>query len=152
MARLGETSTAAPVAEAFPAAGAAVSAATPRGSPRAGGDRPRRCARRPQRQPVHAGYDPRTAITGADVVYPDTWPEPGGVPPGFRIDAGLLSLAGSRAVVLHGLTRLPGAEVDAAVTRGPAWLACNQVVNRLPAALALLHPLAAGRGHREEKD
>lgn len=50
------------------------------------------------------------------------------------------------------LTRLPGAEVDAAVTGAPGWLARNQLVNRLPAALALLHPRATGRGHGEEKD
>lgn len=71
-----------------------------------------------------------------------------GVP---TLDAGLLSVADHRAIVLHGLTRLPGAEVDVELTTSPAWLAHNQVVNRLPAALALLHTLDAGSRGAEEK-
>ena len=83
-------------------------------------------------------------------LYTDIWSR-GDPQAGFRVDAGLLSVAGHRAIVLHGLTRPPGADVDIELTTSPAWLAHNQVVNRLPAALALLHIIDAGsRGAEEE--
>jgi len=151
VACIGEAATAAAVVDAFAAAGAGVSVATPSGellSPTVMA----RAAAHSERSgnPVTAGHDPRAAANRADIVYTDTWSR-GDPQPGFRIDASLLSVADQRAIVLHGLTRLPGAEVDVELTTGPAWLAHNQVVNRLPAALALLHTLDAGSRGAEEK-
>lgn len=151
VACVGEAGTAAAVVDAFAGAGAGVSGATPPGdllpptvlaSAAAHSERSGNL--------ITAGHDPRAAANRADIVYTDTWSR-GDPQPCLRVDAGLLSVADHRAVVLHGLTRLPGAEVDVELTTSPAWLAHNQVVNQLPAALALLHTLEAGGRGGEEK-
>lgn len=144
VACVGEAGTAAAVLDAFAAAGAGVSVATPPGDLLPPAVMARAAAHSERSgNPIKAGHDPRAAASRAEIIYTDTWSR-GEPQPGFRIDASLLSVADHRAIVLHGLTRLPGAEVDAEVATGPAWLVHNQVVNRLPAALALLHTLDAG--------
>jgi ornithine carbamoyltransferase len=91
--------------------------------------------------------DPRAAAEGADVLCTDVWTSMGQEAErerrlrafaGFRIDPGLLALAGEQAIVLHCLPAHVGEEIDEDVLYGQRSAAWDQAENRLHAQKALL--------------
>ena len=100
-------------------------------------------------------HDPRVAVTGCEVVYATSWVKPEHSPGGprqptsrnevlraFRLDAGLLSLAATDALVMHATPTRRGAEVSAEILTSPHSLIVAQAHNRLPATQALLAAVA----------
>jgi ornithine carbamoyltransferase len=96
---------------------------------------------------VELTNDPREAVRGADAVYTDVWASMGqeeererrlrDLEP-YRVDAGLLGLAGPEAVALHCLPAHVGEEISADVLYGPRCLAWEQAENRLHTQKALM--------------
>jgi ornithine carbamoyltransferase len=91
--------------------------------------------------------DPAAAASGADVLVTDTWTSMGQEDDGldrvrpfrsFQINAGLLSLANSEAVVLHCLPAHRGHEITDEVIDGPHSAVWDEAENRLHAQKALL--------------
>lgn len=96
---------------------------------------------------VHVTADPRAAAAGADVLVTDTWTSMGQENDGldrrtpfwpFQVNAELLSLADSEAIVLHCLPAHRGEEITDAVMDGPASVVWDEAENRLHAQKALL--------------
>jgi ornithine carbamoyltransferase len=94
--------------------------------------------------------DPRAAVEDADAIYTDVWVSMGDEEEAerrrrdlapFRVDADLLSLASSEAIVLHCLPAHPGEEIDAEVLYGERSAVWDQAENRLHAQKALLRML-----------
>jgi ornithine carbamoyltransferase len=91
--------------------------------------------------------DPAVAASGADVLATDTWTSMGQEDDGldrvrpfrpFQLNAGLLSLANSEAVVLHCLPAHRGHEITDDVIDGPHSAVWDEAENRLHAQKALL--------------
>jgi ornithine carbamoyltransferase len=91
--------------------------------------------------------DPRAAAEAADVLYTDVWTSMGQDEErerrlkdlaGYGIDAGLVSLAGDDAVVLHCLPAHYGEEITEDVLYGPRSAVWDQAENRLHAQKALM--------------
>ena len=91
--------------------------------------------------------DPAAAASGADVLVTDTWTSMGQEDDGldrvrpfrpFQLNAGLLSLASSEAVVLHCLPAHRGHEITDDVIDGPHSAVWDEAENRLHAQKALL--------------
>ncbi|MBJ7401154.1 ornithine carbamoyltransferase [Mycolicibacterium sp.] len=91
--------------------------------------------------------DPHVAAAGADVLVTDTWTSMGQENDGldrvgpfrpYQINAGLLALADSEAVVLHCLPAHRGEEITDEVIDGPHSAVWDEAENRLHAQKALL--------------
>ena len=91
--------------------------------------------------------DPREAVSGADVVYTDTWYSMGqedeaevrqGAFRPYQVNERLVSLAAPGAVVMHCLPAHRGQEITDVVLDGPASIVYEQAENRLHAQKALL--------------
>jgi ornithine carbamoyltransferase len=91
--------------------------------------------------------DPAAAASGADVLVTDTWTSMGREDDGldrvrpfrpFQLNAGLLSLANSEAIVLHCLPAHRGHEITDDVIDGPHSAVWDEAENRLHAQKALL--------------
>ena len=90
---------------------------------------------------------PRTAVSGADIIYTDTWVSMGSEDEhdarlrafsGFTVDEALVQHAQDGAKVLHCLPAHRGEEISAGVMDGPSSLIWNQAENRLHAQKALM--------------
>jgi ornithine carbamoyltransferase len=91
--------------------------------------------------------DPAAAASGADVLVTDTWTSMGQEDDGldrvrlfrpFQLNAGLLSMANSEAIVLHCLPAHRGHEITDDVIDGPHSAVWDEAENRLHAQKALL--------------
>jgi ornithine carbamoyltransferase len=91
--------------------------------------------------------DPHTAVSGADVIYTDTWTSMGQeaetfkrevVFPPYQVNARLVSEAAPGVVVLHCLPAHRGHEITDEVADGPHSLLFPQAHNRLHAQKAIL--------------
>jgi len=98
--------------------------------------------------------DPVKAVTGADVIYTDTWTSMGQekeaeqrrkVFPPFQVNEVLVSKAESHAVVLHCLPAHRGEEITDAVADGAHSLLFPQAENRLHAQKAILVQVMGNR-------
>ena len=96
---------------------------------------------------VELTSDPRAAAEGADVLYTDVWTSMGQEDEKdqrlrdlaeYRLDAGLVELAGEEAIVLHCLPAHYGEEITEDVLYGPQSAVWDQAENRLHAQKALL--------------
>lgn len=96
---------------------------------------------------VAISSDPKTAVDNADVLATDTWISMGqenqkeqklAAFSGFTIDASLLGLAKSDAIVLHCLPAYRGYEISAEVLDGPQAVIWDEAENRLHAQKALM--------------
>jgi ornithine carbamoyltransferase len=99
--------------------------------------------------------DPRSAVDGVDVVVTDTWTSMGQEGDGldrvepfrpFQVNASLMDLADSEAVVLHCLPAHRGYEITDDVIDGPSSAVWDEAENRLHAQKALLVWLLERRG------
>ena len=95
--------------------------------------------------------DPKLALVDSDVVATDTWVSMGKQDQkaqrledftGFRLDAELLAIAKSGAIVLHCLPAYRGLEITDEVLEGPQSVVWDQAENRLHAQKALMVWLA----------
>lgn len=91
--------------------------------------------------------DPAAAAGGADILVTDTWTSMGQEHDGldrltpfwpFQVNAGLLGLADSKAIVLHCLPAHRNEEITDEVMDGPASVVFDEAENRLHAQKALL--------------
>ena len=91
--------------------------------------------------------DPRTAVTGADVVVTDTWVSMGkeedaqprlAALEGHRLTAELLGAANESAIVLHCLPAYRGKEITAEVLDGPQSAVWDEAENRRHAQKAVI--------------
>jgi ornithine carbamoyltransferase len=91
--------------------------------------------------------EPRAAAEGADVLYTDVWTSMGQDDERdqrlldlaeYRLDAGLVGLAGEKAIVLHCLPAHYGEEITEEVLYGPQSAVWDQAENRLHAQKALM--------------
>lgn len=91
--------------------------------------------------------DPRAAVSGADVIYTDTWTSMGQESQkqkriadfrGYTVDARLLAAAPAQAIVLHCLPAYRGLEISEEVLEGPRSRIFPQAHNRLHAQKGLL--------------
>ncbi len=96
---------------------------------------------------ITATHDPSDAVTGADVVYTDTWTSMGQeeeaqkrrqIFPPYRVDDACLRLAKDDAIVMHCLPAHRGEEITDAVADGPHSVLFDQAENRLHAQKAIL--------------
>lgn len=96
---------------------------------------------------VWTSNDPVTAVSGADIVYTDTWTSMGQEAEArarleafadFQVNADLLASASSDARVMHCLPAHRGEEVTDDVLDGPQSIVLDQAENRLHAQQALL--------------
>ena len=96
---------------------------------------------------VEIYHEPEEAAKGADVVYTDVWASMGeedvagqkkGSFEGFRVDQGLLEIAGSDVSVMHCLPAHYDEEISQAVAHGPNSVIFEQAENRMHAQKALL--------------
>ncbi len=96
---------------------------------------------------IAATHDPVEAVTGADVVYTDTWTSMGQeeeaqkrrqIFPPYRVDDACLRLAKDDAIVMHCLPAHRGEEITDAVADGPHSVLFDQAENRLHAQKAIL--------------
>jgi ornithine carbamoyltransferase len=99
--------------------------------------------------------DPVEAVTGAHVVYTDTWTSMGQeaetearlrVFPPYQVNAALLRHARPEAIVMHCLPAHRGQELTDEVMDGPQSAVFPQAENRLHAQKAILVELLAARG------
>jgi ornithine carbamoyltransferase len=99
--------------------------------------------------------DPHEAVSGADVIYTDTWTSMGqeaetekrkAVFPPFQVNASLLSEARPDAVVMHCLPAHRGQEITDEVMDGPQSVIFQQAENRLHAQKAILAHLLVDAG------
>ncbi len=98
--------------------------------------------------------DPVAAVTGADVIYTDTWTSMGqeteaeqrrAIFPPYQVNSALLKHAAEHAIVLHCLPAHRGEEITDEVADGPQSRLFPQAENRLHAQKAILVYLLAGR-------
>jgi ornithine carbamoyltransferase len=102
--------------------------------------------------------DPREAVTGADVVYTDTWTSMGQEKDaewrrvmfaGFQVNEELMTLARPDALFMHCLPAHRGEEVTDAVIDGPQSVVIEQAENRLHVQKGLMAELVrASEGTR----
>ena len=97
--------------------------------------------------PVTVTADPAAAASGADVLVTDTWTSMGQEDDGldrvrpfrpFQLNAELVALASSEAIVLHCLPAHRGDEITDEVMDGPRSAVWDEAENRLHAQKALL--------------
>jgi ornithine carbamoyltransferase len=97
--------------------------------------------------------DPQSAVSGADIIYTDTWASMGQedereerlprfLP--YQVNEGLLSLAKPDAVVMHCLPAHRGEEITDGVMDGPQSVVLDQAENRMHLQKAILVTLMAG--------
>jgi ornithine carbamoyltransferase len=107
--------------------------------------------------------DPVSAVTGADVVYTDTWTSMGQeeetekrqkIFPPFQVNDDLLAHAAENAIVLHCLPAHRGDEITDEVADGPHSRLFPQAENRMHAQKAILVTLMAGKkkARKDKKD
>jgi ornithine carbamoyltransferase len=107
--------------------------------------------------------DPVSAVTGANVVYTDTWTSMGQeeeaekrrrVFPPFQVNNALLAHADEDAIVLHCLPAHRGEEITDEVADGPRSRLFPQAENRMHAQKAILVTLMAGKkkARKDKKD
>ncbi|PXY36509.1 ornithine carbamoyltransferase [Prauserella flavalba] len=93
---------------------------------------------------------PRAAVAEASAVYAGRWPATGdpapSVPPPFRVDGPLLSLARPEAVVLHELPPNRDREGADELVHGPRSRVFQQAANRRPLNQAALYTVLQGKG------
>jgi len=97
---------------------------------------------------------PEEAVTGADVIYTDTWTSMGqeaeaaerrAAFKGYQVNARLLSLAGPGALVMHCLPAHRGEEITDEVMDGPQSVVFDQAENRMHCQKGILaHCLGTG--------
>lgn len=96
--------------------------------------------------------DPKEAVSGADVIYTDTWTSMGqeaesekrkAVFPPYQVNSALLKIAKPSAIVLHCLPAHRGQEITDEVADGPQSALFPQAHNRLHAQKAILVELLA---------
>lgn len=96
--------------------------------------------------------DPNEAVSGADVIYTDTWISMGqeaeaaariAVMQPYQINTMLLQKASPEAIVLHCLPAHRGQEITDEVADGPHSAIFQQAENRLHAQKAILVKLLA---------
>jgi ornithine carbamoyltransferase len=101
------------------------------------------------------GADPRELVDGAAVVYTDAWTSMGqeveaeerrDAFAGYRVDDGLLAIAGPDAIVMHCLPAHRGEEIASSVMDGPQSRIFEQSENRLHVQKALLVALLGDDG------
>ncbi|MBI5575138.1 MAG: ornithine carbamoyltransferase [Deltaproteobacteria bacterium] len=94
--------------------------------------------------------DPVEAAKGADVLYTDVWTSMGQEKErkrrlaafrGYRIDEGLLSVAGKGAIVMHCLPAHRGEEITDGAMEGPQSAVFDEAENRMHIQMALLERL-----------
>ena len=104
--------------------------------------------------------DPVAAVTGADVVYTDTWTSMGqeeetekrrAVFPPYQVNDSLLSHAADHVIVMHCLPAHRGEEITDAVADGPHSRLFPQAENRLHAQKAILVTLLDAADKKDEK-
>ncbi len=97
--------------------------------------------------------DPRSAVSGADVVYTDTWASMGQEDERearlplfqpYQVNEELLSLAKPDALVMHCLPAHRGEEITDGVIDGPQSAVLDQAENRMHLQKAILVTLMAG--------
>jgi ornithine carbamoyltransferase len=97
--------------------------------------------------------DPRTAVSGADVVYTDVWTSMGQeseaeqrrrVFSGYQVNSELLSLARGYAILMHPLPAHHGEEVAENILYSPQSVVLDQAENRMHAQKALLADILGG--------
>jgi ornithine carbamoyltransferase len=97
--------------------------------------------------------DPRTAVSGADVVYTDVWTSMGQeskaeqrrqVFAGYQVNGELLSLARGYAILMHPLPAHHGEEVAENILYSPQSVVLDQAENRMHAQKALLADILGG--------
>jgi ornithine carbamoyltransferase len=107
--------------------------------------------------------DPVAAVTGADVVYTDTWTSMGQeeeaeqrrkIFPPYQVNSALLAHAAEQAIVLHCLPAHRGEEITDDVADGPQSRLFPQAENRLHAQKAVLVTLMtdAKKGKKKDKN
>lgn len=98
-------------------------------------------------------HDPVEAVTGADVVYTDTWTSMGQeeeavrratIFPPYQVNSDLLAQAQPEAIVMHCLPAHRGQEITDEVADGPQSAIFDQAENRLHAQKGILAVLMAG--------
>jgi len=103
---------------------------------------------------IHLLTDPREAVKGSDVIYTDTWTSMGQeeetqkrqrVFPPYQVNAKLVSLAKSHAIVMHCLPAHRGEEITDEVADGRHSRLFPQAHNRLHAQKAVLVRLLGAR-------
>lgn len=101
--------------------------------------------------------DPREAVSGADVVYTDTWVSMGDEAEkerrfkafsGFTVNSSLMRLAKNDAIFMHDLPAYRGNEVSAKVIDGKRSVVFDQAENRLHAQKALMLFLFNNSDHK----
>jgi ornithine carbamoyltransferase len=97
---------------------------------------------------LELGTDPRSGVSGADVVYTDVWVSMGKDAAGekklqeeygpFQVNSELLAIAGEDVMVMHCLPAHRGQEITDEVIDGSRSAVWDQAENRLHAQVALL--------------
>jgi len=96
---------------------------------------------------IHLLNDPRAAVSGAEVIYTDTWTSMGqeeetlkrqAVFPPFQVNQELVAAAKPNVIVMHCLPAHRGEEITDAVADGPHSRLFPQAHNRLHAQKAIL--------------
>jgi ornithine carbamoyltransferase len=104
--------------------------------------------------------DPVAAVTGADVVYTDTWTSMGQeeeaeqrrkIFPPYQVNSALLAHAAEQAIVLHCLPAHRGEEITDDVADGPQSRLVPQAENRMHAQKAVLVTLMTGAKKAKKK-
>jgi ornithine carbamoyltransferase len=102
---------------------------------------------------IFGTYDPRQAVTDADIVYTDVWTSMGQEAEAkarrkafarYQVDDKLLSLASEDAIVMHPLPAHHGEEVAAGILDSPRSVVFDQAENRLHLQKALLVVMLGG--------
>ena len=97
--------------------------------------------------------EPRLAVSGADIVYTDTWVNMGQeaeaearrrVFVGYQVNKELLSLAKEDAIVMHCLPAHRGEEVAEGILDGPQSVVFDQAENRMHIQKAILADILGG--------
>lgn len=97
--------------------------------------------------------EPRLAVSGADIVYTDTWVNMGQeaeaearrrVFAGYQVNKELLSLAKEDAIVMHCLPAHRGEEVAEGILDGPQSVVFDQAENRMHIQKAILADILGG--------
>jgi ornithine carbamoyltransferase len=100
------------------------------------------------------GHDAKAAVSGADVVYTDTWTSMGQeaekeqrrkVFPPYQVNAALLTHADPDAIVMHCLPAHRGEEITDEVADGPQSAVFDQAENRMHAQKGVLAVFLANR-------
>jgi len=112
-------------------------------------------AERRSRGGIRRTRDPREAVSGADVVYTDTWTSMGQerdaewrrvMFAGFQVNEALMKAAKPDALFMHCLPAHRGEEVTDAVMDGPQSVVIEQAANRLHLQKGLMAELVRGNG------